>query len=77
MAKYERFFTYHIPFFSRISNDTVLKEAGKQPLNRRFLQQQLLSNGRVARATEDDVLKARNIRAGEPDPSHAEVRLEY
>ena len=60
----------HIPhsFFSRVSNETVLKEAGKQPLDKRLLQQQLLSYGRVARAMGDDVLRQRTFLPGSLTP---------
>ena len=44
-------------FLSRVSNQTVLREAAQMPSTRHLLKQQLLLYGKVARAPEDDPLR--------------------
>ena len=44
-------------FISRVSNAAVLKKAGQAELRCQLLRQQLLMYGRLARASNDDVLR--------------------
>ena len=55
-------------FVSRVSNAVVLKKAGQTALRRQLLKQQLLLYGRVARSSNDDVLRQLTFI---PDSVHA------
>ena len=56
-------------YVSRVSNQTVLERAGKQPIAKKLLKQQLLLYGTVARAAENDELRKRTFIQGTTMPA--------
>ena len=63
------------PYISRVSNVSVLRQAGQLPISRQLLQQQMLLYGRIARSEADDVLRKITFSPGTMQPAtSAQVR---